>query len=179
MKRYADEAVVLSRRDFGESDRILSVYSKNHGKLSLIAKGIKKLKSRKRGHLEVFSLIKFSASESKGIDIMTEAEAISNFESIRKDLRKITVAYYFVEIINKINKEGEKNTALYELLVKFLGLLEETNALKRLRLEFAYKTLVLLGYWPEGKELDEADKELERAIERKLGSIRVGRKILQ
>jgi len=93
-RRYSSDAIILSRKNYGEADRFLTVYSKNFGKLRLLAKGVRRPKSKKRGHIEVFSQLKFSASKGKGIDLITEAETIASFEVIRKDLKKVTVGNY-------------------------------------------------------------------------------------
>ena len=73
-RSYSSDGIILSRKNYGEADRILIVLSKNFGKLSLLAKGIRKIKSKKRGHLEIFSKIKFSAVKGHGFDLMTEAD---------------------------------------------------------------------------------------------------------
>jgi len=64
-KTYSSEGIILSRKNYGEADRILTVFSKNYGKVTLLAKGIRKLISKKRGHLEIFSEVKFSAVSGK------------------------------------------------------------------------------------------------------------------
>src|SRR3990170_878312 len=99
---YSSEGIVLARRNYGEADRILSVYTKNHGRVSLMAKGIRRPKSRKRGHLEIFSHVRFQAATGRGIDLMTEVEVIDDFKEIRRSLKKVSLAYYFCEVIGKI-----------------------------------------------------------------------------
>src|SRR3989344_8334314 len=94
-RTYSSDCIVLSRRNYGEADRILTVYSRHYGKLKLLAKGVRKPKSKKRGHIEVFSRLRFSASKGKGIDIITEAELIEPYDFLRRDLRKTSLAYYF------------------------------------------------------------------------------------
>ena len=74
LRTYSSEGIVLSRKNYGEADRILVILSKNFGKLSLLAKGIRKIKSKKRGSLEIFCQIKFSAVNGHGFDIMTLQE---------------------------------------------------------------------------------------------------------
>ena len=90
---YTSEGIVLARRNYGEADRILSVYSKDHGRIALMAKGIRRPKSRKRGHVEVFSHVKFQSISGRGIDLMTEAEIVDDFKEIRKSLKKVSLAY--------------------------------------------------------------------------------------
>jgi len=65
IKNYSSKGIVLAKRNFSETDRIIVLYTKNLGKISLIAKGVRKLKSRKRGSLEVFNLISFSAAKTR------------------------------------------------------------------------------------------------------------------
>lgn len=176
-RRYTTEAIVLSRRNFSEADRILSVYSKHYGKLTLIAKGVRKPKSRKRGSIEVFSYIKFSAARGKNMDIVTEVDLLDRFPEIRKSLNRTSLAYYFMEVVGRLTQE-EKNYDLFSHLLKNLELCGKTNKLKDLKSSFVYKTLVILGFWPKNKKLVNEDKVLEDIVERELNSKRVGRKIL-
>jgi len=179
LRNYSGEAIVLAIKDYSEADRILIVFSKDFGKVSLIAKGVRKITSRKRGHLEVFNLIKFSAAKTYGLDIVTEVEVVNNFQKIRKDLKKVTVGYYFCEVLGKITKEEEPHREIFKLLTSYMSKLEKQSNLKELRLNFIYDLLVGMGYWPKGKIIVNADKVLEEVIERGLNSIRVGKKVLE
>lgn len=177
-RRYSSEAIVLARRRFSEADRILVVFTKSYGKISLIAKGIRKPKSKKRGSLEVFTRVKFAASRGKNLDIITEVEIIDSYNGIRKNLKKVTVAYFFLEVIGRIIQEGEKNEKLYEILISYLNKLRKEKSLKNLRKEFIYQVLVTLGYWPKGRVMVNPDYTLEEVIEREIFSVRVGKKLL-
>ena len=179
MRTYSDEGIVLARRNFGEADRILSIYSKNHGRISVVAKGIRKLTSRKRGHLEVFSYIRFQAVEGHGIGILTEVETINSFESFKKDLKKVSLAYFFCEVIGKITHEHERNDGIFELILNYLEKLQFEDRLKSLRMNFILDLLVIAGFWPKEKKLVNPDEKLEEVIERSINSIRVGRKVLK
>jgi len=179
VRTYSDEGIVLARRNFGEADRILSIYSKNHGRISVIAKGIRKLTSRKRGHLEIFSYIRFQAVEGHGIGILTEVETINSFESFKKDLKKVSLAYFFCEVIGKITHEHERNDGIFELILNYLEKLQFEDRLKSLRMNFILDLLVIAGFWPKEKKLVNPDEKLEEVIERSINSIRVGRKVLK
>ncbi len=177
-RSYTSEGIVLARRNFGEADRILVIFSKNFGRLSLLARGIRKPKSRKRGHLEVFSLINFQAATSHGLDCMTEVEMIDDFKEIRTSLNKVSLAYYFVEIVGRITHDGETNVDLFNLILRYLNKLKKTKKLKDLRMDFILNLLTTLGFWPEGKTLTDADQILEETIERKVFSQRVGKRMV-
>jgi DNA repair protein RecO (recombination protein O) len=178
IKTYTSEGIVLSRKNYGEADRILIVISKHFGKVSLLAKSIRKIKSKKRGHLEIFSKIKFSAVRGHGMDIITETETINDFSGVRVNLNKISLAYYFCEVVNKITHEDEERSLIFNLLSSALEELENETELKKLRLKFIYDLLTKMGYWPVDKKLIDADIVLDDVLERKLNSIRVGKQIL-
>ena len=175
---YTSEGIVLGRINYGEADRIVSLFSKNHGRVSLIAKGVRRLKSRKRGHIEIFSKVNFQAISGKGLDIMTEADIIDDYKDVRISLKKVSLAYYLMEVVGKITHEGEGNLGVYELLVESLERLKTTKLLKKLRLEYLRDLMVLLGYWPKDKKMDNPDTILEEIIERQIYSKRVGKRIL-
>lgn len=177
-RTYSSEAIVLARRNYSEADRIIVVYSKDYGKLSLMAKSVRKVKSRKRGSIEVFSHIRFSAAKTKGLAILTEADIISTFFEIRKNLKKISVAYYFTEVVGRLTHEGEKNEELFSLLLKYIQALRKETALKKLREQYIKDVVILLGYWPKGRPINNPDLLLEEISERNMNSIRVGKKLL-
>lgn len=172
---FTSEGFVLGRHNFGEADRIVSIYSKDKGKNSLVAKGVRRLGSKKRGHLEVFGKIKFQAVMGKGLYIITEAETIDNFKDIRSSIKKISLAYYFMEVVSKSMEENEPNSDVYDLLDKYMSKLKTTRALKYYRRKFVEELLKTLGYWPKDKELPFPDEKLEEVLERQIYSKRVGK----
>jgi DNA repair protein RecO (recombination protein O) len=172
---YSDEAIVLARRNYGEADRILVVFSKHHGKLSLMAKGVRRPKSRKRGHIEVFNKISFGAAQGRALDIMTEAEVVDPFAEIKQSLRKVSLAYYMMEVIGKTTHEESVHPEVYEFLADNLEKLKTAKLLKNLRLKFIKDLLVLLGFWPKGKELIDPDAQIKEIVERNINSIRIGK----
>ena len=178
-RSYSDFGIVLTRRNFSEADRILSIYSKNHGRVSLLAKGVRKPQSRKRGHIEVFNLIRFQAVRGKGLDLITEAEISNNFPGVRKNLKKVALAYYFMEVIGRTTHEGEPHPELYRNILENLRKLVEESQLKRLRKQFVLEVLTILGFWPRGKILVDPDAKLAEVTERNLTSVRVGKSLLK
>jgi len=178
-KNYSAVGFVIGRKKYGEADRILILFTKTHGKISVIAKGVRKLTSRKRGGIEIFSEIKFSAINSSSLDILTEVEVINTYDRIRADLRLLSVAYYFCEVVGKVTQEEEKHDMVYEIMQKYFNEITKTKNLKKLRTEFVREILVVLGFWPHDKPMVNPDMILESVTERKINSFRVGRKMLQ
>ena len=178
-RSFSTEGVILHRSNFGEADRLLSILSKHYGKMFLLAKGVRKPKSRKRGHIEIFSRVRYSYTKNDHFVLMNEAELIDSYDGIRKNLKKTSLAYYFIETVSKILEEDEKHEEVYELLIKYLSLLKITKKLKDLRLNYINDILVSLGYWPKLKNMSEHDKILDSVLERHLNSKRVGEKMLR
>lgn len=178
-RSFSSEGIVLARRNYGEADRILSVYSKAHGRISVLAKGVRRPTSKKRGHIEVFSRINFQATTGHGIDLITEAEVIDGYREIRNSLKKVSLAYYLMEVVGRITHEGEQNPHLYGLILSYFDKLKKTKSLRRLRLDFVRDLLVMMGYWPSHKYLSDPDRKLEEVIERQIASVRVGKRMVE
>lgn len=177
-RRYTSYGLVLKRKDYKEADRIITIFSQDYGKVTVLAKGVRKLKSRKRGHLEPFSLIFFQAAKGKNIDVLEEVETIYSFQKLRKGLKKATVAYFFVEVIDKVLREGEVNNDLYKIMLFYLRSLLKAKELKRLRENFIKDVMINLGFWPEDKDLPKPDRFLESVLHKKLSTTLIGKKIL-
>lgn len=175
---FVSEGFILARRNFGEADRIIDVYSREKGKVSLIAKGVRRPSSRKRGHLEIFSKVKFQAVNGKGMPLMVEVETLDDYKEIRQSMNRISLAYYFVEILSKATHEGDQNPEVFNLLNNYLIKLKSTNSLNDLKRNFVTDLLRSLGYWPEGKDLPFPDEKLEEVLERQIYSKRVGKIVL-
>lgn len=176
---FTSEGFILGRRDFGEADRIIDIYSKGHGKISVIAKGVRRPASKKRGHLEIFGKIKFQVVNGKGMGIITEAETIDDYKEIKTSMKKISLAYYFMEVISKALEKDEPNPEIYGLICKYMDKLKVTKALKYNREKFVEELLKILGYWPKDKDLLFPDEKLEEVLERQIYSKRVGKIMLK
>ncbi|OGM28819.1 DNA repair protein RecO [Candidatus Woesebacteria bacterium RIFCSPLOWO2_01_FULL_39_61] len=178
VKYYSSEGIVLAKKNYSEADRIIILLTRNWGKLHILAKGVRKPISKKRGSLEIFSRIRFSASQTKGLALITEVEIIDSFNSIRANLKKVAVAYFFMEVLGRVLHEGERHNDVYEITLSYIDKLRCGVKLGKLRADFIYKVLVSLGFWPKGKEMNNPDLVLEEVIERKVNSIRVGKRLL-
>lgn len=177
-RHYSSQGIILSRKNYSEADRIIVILTKSSGKIKVIAKGVRKLASRKRGSLEVFSLIRFSASKGKNLDILTEVDGIESFSKVRKNIKKVVVAYYLIEVTNRLLREELKSEETFDLLYGYLKKLESANSLRQLRLDYVYDILVQLGFWPKSEKINNPDQLLEEILETKLNTRVVGKRIL-
>ena len=175
MNTFKTEGVVLKRINFGEADRIVTLYSKHYGKITCLAKGIRKLSSRKRGNLEIFNQVTFFAAKGKGMDIVTEVETIDAFASLRKKLKKVASAYEICEITDRLTAENSEQEEVYLLLIEYLKKLDESLEQESSNLvnNFGENLLRILGFWPREKEYPEkfvVSTFIEDIIENRLKS---------
>ena len=116
MKTYKTEGIIIKRINFGEADRILTIFTKHYGKIKAIAKGIRKIKSRRAPHLELFNQTVLFLYKGKNLDIITEAQLVDSFSTLRKNLRKVAFAFGVCELVDQLTREGQKQLKAYELL---------------------------------------------------------------
>lgn len=117
---YRTSAVVLRRRNQGDADRVLTLYTPGVGKLELLAKGVRKTTSRKAGHLEPFTHVALMAAKARTWDIVTEAQTIESFRHLRESLDNISRASYVCEIIDSFSEADDENQPLWDLLLLVL-----------------------------------------------------------
>lgn len=146
---YRTEAVVLRRHDLGETDRILTLYTRDYGKIRAVAKGIRKPTSRKAGHLELFTQADVLIARGRSLDIITQAEMIDAFRPVRGDLIRATYAAHFAELLDAFTGEADASPPLYVLLVSGLTWLGVTDDLRRAARTYELRLLDEAGYRPE------------------------------
>src|SRR5688500_3489617 len=105
MAIYKITGVILRRRNYGEADRILSIFSPDRGKVEAIAKGARKMKSKLGGHLELFSEIALMLAKGRNLDVVTGARLQKHFSKIAEDLDRLQVAYLICEIVDKLTTD--------------------------------------------------------------------------
>jgi len=174
---YKTEGIILKRTNFSESDRILTIYTKHFGKISVLAKGIRKPTSKKSPSLELFNWVKILVGQGRNLDVISEAETVRTFRSFRKDLKKVGVAFHFCELVDRLTVENVKNRKIFNLLAGSLLGLEKADgaSLNLATRNFAQKILEESGFWPRGKPAGNLNLEnyIEKIIEKRLKSKRI------
>src|ERR1041385_657187 len=112
MGLYRDEGIVLRTYKLGESDRIVSLFTRQRGKVRAVAKGVRTTKSRFGARLEPPSHVQALFYEGRELDIVTQAETVDHFRPIRDDLDRLTRAVSMLEAVDQLGLEGEGNPAL-------------------------------------------------------------------
>ncbi len=150
------QAIILNRSDYRESDSLITCYTRNFGKLSLVARGTKKIKSKLAGHLEPISLADILVIKGKGFDYVGSALTAEAFLNIKDNLNKIYYAGRALGWLNRLVKEGQADERLFLLLGRWLEVLDNYPAEEFTKengelffIFFALKLMAELGYKPE------------------------------
>ena len=149
LRTFRSEAIVLRRIDFGEADRLLTLYSREFGKIKAVAKGTRKPQARKTGHVELFMRSNFMFAKGKNIDIVTQAELVEPYLAMRDDLVRTTYAAYAAELIDGLTAEADRDLAKYDLLSQALGWLAESDNFLLAARYYELRLLGLAGFQPQ------------------------------
>jgi DNA repair protein RecO (recombination protein O) len=121
---YRTDAIVLRRHDFGEADRLLTLYTPGLGKIRAIAKGVRRPKSRLGGHVELFTHVNVLLAHGRNLDIVTQAESVRPFMHLRDDLWKASYAAYAAELVDRFTEERLESRPVFDLLLDMLTFLD-------------------------------------------------------
>ena len=146
---FRTEAVILRRQDLGEADRLIVAYSPERGKLRLVAKGVRRLTSRKAGHLEPFSRSSLLIARGRELDIISQAEAVETYPALRDDLNRVGQASYVVELIDRFTLDEAGSRPAFALLLETLGRLADWRPAEAVLRYYELRLLEIMGYRPE------------------------------
>ena len=142
------EGIVLKTNDYGEGNKILSVYTKEMGKVGMMAQGARKTKSRFAAVSQPFTHAFFLFHIGSGLASLNQADLIQTFPKIRGDLYRTAYASYILELTDRITEERQKNAGLYQLLLHSLRQLEEGKDNEIICRIYELKLLAMHGYKP-------------------------------
>ena len=141
-------AIVLARKNWREFDQMISLYTREQGKVEVLAKGIKKIISKNSANLEVLSLADIEIAQGKEIDYLTKVQSIKVFKNIYSDFDKIFLANYIVKLADENVLAQERDENIFNLLVSFLEFLNSAPEINSLNLAtgFIFKLWHCLGF---------------------------------
>ncbi len=147
---YYTEGVILAKRAVKDADEIITVYTRDFGKLDLIGKSIKKNGSKLKMNTSLFSLAEVGFIQGKSCNTLTDARLISNFKNAKKDLGRLSLLYRMSETILSLVHGEEKDENIFLLISQSLrkidGFKISKNKLKLFYCFFSFNLLYFLGY---------------------------------
>lgn len=139
--------MVLRSRKYREADSLLTLLTRSRGKVGAIAKGVRKSKSSLRGGVQVFTYNDMLLYKGKSLDTVTQSECLEAFTTIQEDIKAITAAAYWSELLDALIPEGEGDNQVFQMALAGFHLLAlSANQLVIRSLEM--KLLSMLGYSP-------------------------------
>lgn len=146
MRTAKVSALVLKRSNFGEADKILTIFTRERGKIKVLAKGIRRIKSRRSPHLELFNYIQLILHQGKTFAVVTEAKLVEDFADIKKDLQLTGYLFYLAEVLDKLLPEHQPHPEVFAKFLECLGGLGGSG--EKIVKNFVTELLWDLGYLP-------------------------------
>ncbi len=179
MRNFKTEGIIIKRRNFQDQDRILTIFTPFNGKISVRGTGVRKITSRRSGHIELLNHSMLTLYQGKSFPVLTEAATINNFSEIKKDLDTMGFAYHICELVDGLCPENQENVQVFSLLKDTLMSLEADLDKRSIVNEFEMKLLAMLGFWNKVDYAQVFDTQsfIENILERRLKSRRIFTKI--
>lgn len=170
---YTVEGIILKRRNVGEADRIITVFTKQYGKMRLLAKGIRRIISRRAGHLEVFSHVTLTLHKGRSLDLISEASAIRSGLLFDTDDVRLGFAYCMCELVDQLLADHQEHEDIFFLLRDSLNELLASNSqevYQKLLGRFVHEMLWKLGFLQSSRLLttEQMQPFIEEITERRL-----------
>jgi len=149
MKQLVTEAIILTRIDYGEADRILTILTPDYGKLHVLAKGVRRVKSKLAGGIELFSVSAITFIPGRnGLDTLASTRLVTHYGAIVGDLDRTMAGYDLIKQLNKATEDQAEPAYFHLLQQTFVALNDCTVPLPMVRLWFACRLLQLDGHEP-------------------------------
>jgi DNA repair protein RecO (recombination protein O) len=167
---YKTEAIVLDRKDFGEADRLLTLYTPGMGKVRALAKGARRTTSRLSGHIELFTHTSLLLAAGRNLDIVTQSQLIHSHERLREDLWRAALGFHILELVNHFSEERLESPPVWYALLEALGRLDggeefrvssfEFRVLAESKAEYGVRTVADSELGTRNSKLETSDPEL-------------------
>ena len=163
MPLFKTNAIVIRSTNYGESDKIVTFFTKDFGKLKGIAKGARRSRKRFQNALGLFSHLRLIFFDKEGMGLVRAegCDILHSFPKIREDLKKILHGNYYLELMNEMAGEREGNPEAFELLLSSLSNLEELDLQEEQLRIFEIRMLSLFGYRPNMRRCNLCKKDWE------------------
>ncbi len=138
-ERYKTKGIVIAKKDFREADQLFSVFSEDFGKIDILGRSIRKIKSKLRQGIDIFYFSQIEFVQGKVYKTLTDAAPIEKYKNIKKDLEKLKAGYLISEVADVLIGGQQKDDQIFELLKESLGRLNDDS--------LANKNYILVYYY--------------------------------
>jgi recombinational DNA repair protein (RecF pathway) len=165
MSSVTTEGIILKRNNFGEADRMITALTDRFGKIAIVARGVRRITSRRAGNVEILNRVSLHLFKGKNYTL-TEAQSLETFPVIKSQLTLSTIAFHLIELTDKILVDDSPNHQAYNLLLTALRFLE-VNPRQIFVRAYEIKMLSLAGFWSVERmhEVDDDTRDLLTKLE--------------
>ena len=165
-RTYRCEAITLSYTPLGEADLLVTMYTREQGKVRAVGKGARRSTSKLVGHLEPLTLVRMSMVHGRNMDIISQAEVVESFAALKEDLTAIAKGQYLTELVEGFGAEASANPDLFQLMIDSLRAVQDNPASDMPLRAFEFHLLQVSGLMPELYHCVECRQELEPGAHR-------------
>ena len=163
---FRTEGIVLSQKNFAEADKLLTIYTKNSGNISCLAKAARRPLSKKAGHIELGNLCSIFVAKGRNIDLLTEVDVKVAFGQQDFSLEKANKIYHLLEVVDHLTPTHQKNPEIFQLLANFLKSTSQNDDFNLISSIFKIKLLSLLGYFSATNLKESPTKTILQKLEK-------------
>ncbi len=160
-RNYQTEAIIIKKIKLGEADRILTLYTPDHGKIEAVAKGVRRPKSKMAGHLELLTYSQIRLARGRNLDTIIGSQTIDSFMPLKNDLWLTSYGLYAAELVNQFTIDKVSNPHLFNLLLETLRRLAMANNFELTLRYFELHLVDIVGYRPQLQECVSCRMQLE------------------
>jgi len=148
-QQIVTKGIVLSRIDYGEADRILTILTPDNGKLSMMARGVRKSKSKLAGGIELFSTSDITYISGRGeLGTLISSRLIKYYENIVSDIERVQLGYELIKLLNKATEDSPESEYFELLEQSFIALNDKSVSIELIRIWFHSHLLRMAGHTP-------------------------------
>lgn len=148
MAQYQVEAILVATRDWGEADKMVTLFSREHGKIIAFANGARRSKSPLAGGMQLFTHLDVRLAAGRNYDSVKQCDIRTSFRQIQEDFSCMAYGTFIAELIAELCPEKQAEPQVFDLLLEVLKILPERNP-RIVALAWAWQLLFIMGYYPD------------------------------
>lgn len=150
MAFYKTKAISLKAAPFAEADKLVTLFTRDHGKIKAIAKGARRVPSRLGGRVEPFTCAEYFIARGRSLDIISQCEVIETFQRIREDAKALPPGLYMLKLVDWGTVVGQHHPELFDLLFGSLLRLKVRDDARKVARDFEREFVILEGIYADG-----------------------------
>lgn len=163
-RTYQTQGIILKQTKLGELDKIVTIYTPEHGKLRAVAKGACRPRSKLGGNVEPLTHSLLFLARGRNLDIITQSETMNGFLALKSDLWRMACGLYLLELVDCFTAEGGESRSVFQLLLGTLNELSDPGSSEIILRYCELHLLHHLGYRPQLRRCVGCDSQLRAVV---------------